>query len=270
MAQEGTTSTQEAQSATYTWSNPPQRPKQIEDLILGVERYDPTQVQVLEDYLASQFNEVFYDPLANLATLKLYQFNPDLVPLAAENPSNPIEAIHDSVTVKILLLSIAHRPFDSDFSLGLSMCGDRMSTLVTPQGTLTLINLLSNLSSTLQSRKFATFWDLLASPEYEGLLPLVSTVRDFDNLIRRSIGQSVASCFRSISLSRLQSYLGLSDEGQVRKWVQEYGWSTIEIEGQQAKARIPDNSDNRPVTTVTRENTTLEDLQQILAKSIVA
>ncbi|EGG08530.1 uncharacterized protein MELLADRAFT_77342 [Melampsora larici-populina 98AG31] len=269
MVQQDTTTEKGTPSATYTWSNPSQRPKQIEDLILGVERYDPTQVQVLEDYLASQFNEVFYDPLANLATLKLYQFNPDLVPLAAENPSNPIEAIHDSVTVKILLLSIAHRPFDSDFSLGLSMCGDRMSTLVTPQGTLTLINLLSKLSSTLQSRKFNLFWSLLSSSEFESLWPLISIIKDFDGLIRRSISQSVSSCFRSISLIRLKSYLGLNDDQEVKDWIKEIGWSLIEVDGN-LKAKIPDNSDNRPVTTVTRENTTLEDLQQILARSVVA
>lgn len=133
------------------------------------------------------------------------------------------------------------------------------STLVTPQGTLTLIGLLAQLSSVLQSRRFASFWTLLDSPEFQSLNPLISTIRDFDDLIRRSIGQSVASCFRSITLSRLQTYLGLSDLAEVRKWVEEFGWSIIEEKGQTvAKAQIPDNSDNRPVTTVTRENTTLE------------
>ncbi|MBW0531583.1 hypothetical protein O181_071298 [Austropuccinia psidii MF-1] len=255
---------QELVSVTHAWSNPPNRPTQIQALITGVERYDPTQVQVLEDYLAQQYDRVFYDPLANLATLKLYQFNPDLVPLAAEHPTNPIEAIHDSVTVKILLLSIAHRPFDSDFSLGLSMCGDRMSSLVTPQGTLALIALLSKLSTTLQSRKFPTFWSLLSSPEFEPLIPLISTIVDFDNLIRRSISKSVASCFRSISIDRLASYLGFQNTPDVEKWVLENGWTLID-----GKAKIPDNADNCPVTSIIRENTQLEDLKTIIAKSIV-
>lgn len=38
---------------------------------MGVERYDPGQVQILEEYLAHQMQSGQYDPLANLATLKL-------------------------------------------------------------------------------------------------------------------------------------------------------------------------------------------------------
>ncbi|KAI8443743.1 armadillo-type protein [Phakopsora pachyrhizi] len=251
-------------SATHFWLNPPKRPKAIESLVLGVERYDPAQVQVLEDYLAQQFNEVFYDPLANLATLKLYQFNPDLVPLAAENPSNPIEAIHDSITIKILMLSITHRPFDSDFSLGLSMCGDRMSNLVTPQATLNLVSLLSQLSSTLQSRRFPAFWKLIASQDFEQLRPIIESIVDFDNLIRRSISKSVASCFKSISTDRLQNYLGYTNVEQVNCWIKEIGWSLVD-----GKARIPDNADNCPVTSIIRENTTLSDLKQMIARSVI-
>lgn len=246
------TNNQDSVSVTHSWSNPPERPEAIRVLVLGVERYDPTQVQVLEDYLAQQLTQVFYDPLANFATLKLYQFNPDLVPLAAENPSNPIEAIHDSITVKILLLSIVHRPFDSDFNLGLSLCGDRMSTLLTPQGTLSLIDLLSKLSTTLQTRQFVKFWNDIKSDEFEPLVPLFDSIVDFKDLIRRSISKSVASCFRSISANRLQCYLGYQDPQDLKNWIERIGWSLSDVD---QKVKIPDNSDNCPVTSIIRENT---------------
>ncbi|OAV93783.1 hypothetical protein PTTG_06247 [Puccinia triticina 1-1 BBBD Race 1] len=249
---------------TQTWSSPPERPEAIQVLILGVERYDPTQVQVLEDYLTQQCNQAFYDPLANFATLKLYQFNPDLVPLAAEDPSNPIEAIHDSITIKILLLSIVHRPFDSDFNLCLSLCGDRMSSLLTPQATLNLIELLSKLSRTLQTRQFMKFWADLKSEEYEPLGPVVGSIGQFAELVRRAIGRSVASCFRSIDRTRLAAYLDLKDPALLQDWVQTQAWS---FDGD--KVVIPNNSDNCPVTVVIKENTTIDDLQQFITKSIV-
>jgi len=258
------TNTQNSHSATHTWSNPPERPEAIQVLILGVERYDPTQVQVLEDYLTEQCNRGFYDPLANFATLKLYQFNPDLVPLAAENPSNPIEAIHDSITIKILLLSIVHRPFESDFNLCLSLCGDRMSSLLTPQATLNLIDLLSKLSRTLQARQFVKFWESLRSEEYEPLAAVVESIGQFGDLVRRAIGRSVASCFRSIDHARLAAYLDLKDPALLQDWVAAHGWSS-----NGNKVAIPDNSDNCPVTVVIRENTTIDDLQQFIAKSVV-
>ncbi|KAH9468265.1 hypothetical protein Pst134EA_011890 [Puccinia striiformis f. sp. tritici] len=260
--------TEVTQSLTQTWSNPPERPEPIQVLILGVERYDPTQVQVLEDYLTQQCLQGFYDPLANFATLKLYQFNPDLVPLAAENPSIPIEAIHDSITIKILLLSIVHRPFDSDFNLCLSLCGDRMSNLLTPQATLNLIDLLSQLSRTLESRKFIQFWNDLNSSDYEPLSVIVKSINNFEGLVRRSIGLSVSSCFKSIDSDRLSKYLNFSasEHDQLIDWVKQFGWS---FSSDNRKVIIPNNSDNCPVTVVIRENTTIDDLQHFIAKSIV-
>lgn len=50
---------------------PAQRPQAIQTLIDSVERYNPANVEVLEDYLATQCKNNEYDLEANLALLKL-------------------------------------------------------------------------------------------------------------------------------------------------------------------------------------------------------
>ncbi|KAI7869575.1 armadillo-type protein [Spinellus fusiger] len=54
------------------------RPQAIQSLIDGVERYNPGNINVLEEYLNAQCKNGEYDLMANLAVLKLYQFNPNL------------------------------------------------------------------------------------------------------------------------------------------------------------------------------------------------
>jgi hypothetical protein len=76
-------------SATSEWVTPPTRPELIESLVSGVgpclvvpprksrsqlyllDRYNPSNVGILEDYLYHQIRSREYDCLANLAILKL-------------------------------------------------------------------------------------------------------------------------------------------------------------------------------------------------------
>ena len=50
---------------------PPSRPEIIQSLIDGVDRYNPDNVSILEEYLATQLQNEEYDLMANLAILKL-------------------------------------------------------------------------------------------------------------------------------------------------------------------------------------------------------
>ena len=79
-------------SATSEWVTPPTRPELIESLVSGVgpypiqasppkrdlsllsDRYNPSNVGILEDYLYHQIRSREYDCLANLAILKLCVF----------------------------------------------------------------------------------------------------------------------------------------------------------------------------------------------------
>lgn len=54
-----------------SWVSPASRPEHIEQLISGVDRYNPQNLDVLHDYLAQQLDDETYDLLANLSILKL-------------------------------------------------------------------------------------------------------------------------------------------------------------------------------------------------------
>jgi translation initiation factor 3 subunit K len=51
--------------------NPSFRPDVIQSLIDGVDRYNPDNVTILEEYLGTQLQNEEYDLMANLAILKL-------------------------------------------------------------------------------------------------------------------------------------------------------------------------------------------------------
>jgi hypothetical protein len=99
------------------------------------------------------------------------------------------------------------------------------------------------------------FWADLGSAEYEPLGAVVGSIGQFADLVRRSIGRSVASCFRSIDRTRLAAYLNFTDPALLQKWIETQAWS-LDAD----KVIIPNNSDNCPVTLVIRENTTIDGL----------
>lgn len=57
--------------AQQDWTRPSTRTEIIDQLVEGVDRYNPANVNILEDYLYHQIREQEYDCLANLAILKL-------------------------------------------------------------------------------------------------------------------------------------------------------------------------------------------------------
>jgi hypothetical protein len=58
-------------SPATEWTKPSTRPAHIEQLISGVDRYNPQNLTTLSDYLSHQLETGEYDCLANLAILKL-------------------------------------------------------------------------------------------------------------------------------------------------------------------------------------------------------
>ena len=70
------------------------------DMLKGIERYNPDNIGTLERYVDVQAKEIGYDLEANLALLKLYQFNHGLQNI--------------NYVGKILLKAIANLPH-SDF-----------------------------------------------------------------------------------------------------------------------------------------------------------
>ena len=75
---------------------------EIKTMLQGIERYNPENIKTLEHYVELQAREKGYDLEANLALLKLYQFNPTFGNL--------------KVVVQILLKSLTNLPH-TDFVL---------------------------------------------------------------------------------------------------------------------------------------------------------
>nr|XP_054327641.1 eukaryotic translation initiation factor 3 subunit K-like [Pongo pygmaeus] len=71
-------------------------------LLKGIDRYNPENLAILERYVETQAKENAYDLEANLAVLKLYQFNPAF--------------FQTTVTAQILLKALTNLPH-TDFTL---------------------------------------------------------------------------------------------------------------------------------------------------------
>ena len=102
-----------------------------------IERYNPNNIGTLERYVDVQVDETGYDLEANLALLKLYQFNPNLLNM--------------EYVGKVLLKSLSNLPH-SDFLL----CKSLLSQDILDDPTVKSIQEMANL---LESCSFKEFWE---------------------------------------------------------------------------------------------------------------
>ncbi|NXL26509.1 EIF3K factor, partial [Setophaga kirtlandii] len=87
-------------------------------LLRGIDRYNPENLATLERYVETQAKENAYDLEANLAVLKLYQFNPAF--------------FQTGVTAQILLKALTNLPH-TDFTLCKCMIDQAHVSPKTPQ-----------------------------------------------------------------------------------------------------------------------------------------
>ncbi|PCH33567.1 initiation factor 3 [Wolfiporia cocos MD-104 SS10] len=235
-------------SLASKWASPPTRTPLIENLVSGVDRYNPSNVSILEDYLYHQTRSEEYDCLANLAILKLYQFNPDLY-----NPD---------VVIYILIKALTSAPFP-DFNLCISLLDERPAATNPdePDPLPTLLPILTSLYNLLQQCRFPAFWALYRSDEAE-------TLRDnytvecvgFENAVREVVIRAVKAAFTRIGSERLGAYLDLSG-GDLTAYVESLGWS---IDPATEVIAVPPNPDNHIESTVVQENIQLPQLSKII------
>ncbi|KAI0361715.1 initiation factor 3 [Trametes cingulata] len=262
------------------WASPPTRPPLIETLVSGVDRYNPSNVGILEDYLYHQIRSQEYDCLANLAILKLYQFNPDLY-----NPD---------VVINILIKALTSAPFP-DFALCISLLDDRPAAAAAassnpdePDPLPQLLPVLARLHALLQQCRFPQFWALYRSAQVEPLRDnyTVECV-GFEDAVRDVAIRAVRAAFTSIGSARLGSYLDLSGEScvlrfcgrsvreegmrmltacvvgdELNAYVEKLGWK---IDASTGVVSIPPNPDNQIESTVVQENIQLPQLVKVIA-----
>lgn len=242
-------------SATSEWVTPPTRPELIESLVSGVDRYNPSNVGILEDYLYHQIRSREYDCLANLAILKLYQFNPDLY-----NPD---------VVVNILVKALASVPFP-DFNLSVALLDDRASSsanMEEPDPLPGLLPFLTNLHSLLQQCRFPAFWALYRSDALESLRDNYTVeVVGFEDSIREVALRAVRATFQKIGSKRLGSYLDL-EGSEFDEYVARLGWRSDTSTG---VIEVPQNPDNQITSTVVQEDIKLQQLTKVISHAISA
>ncbi|EPQ28049.1 uncharacterized protein PFL1_04376 [Pseudozyma flocculosa PF-1] len=264
-------------SSAAEWMAPASRPEHVEQLISGVDRYNPQNLESLHEYLAQQLDNGTYDLLANLAILKLYQFNPS--------------DFNYVVVVNILLKALVAAPFP-DFSLCLSLLGEAPLPTVPVKNTekeageageegaaaveaekeadvpsaghLTdpLLVRLSQLNTLLFQARFRDFWSTLSSAEFEDVREYAAKIADFDNAARKVALNSVKGAFTSISEKRIGSYLNLSGAELADFIAGQDGWKL-----ENGTVKVPANPDNEIKATVIREEITLDSMTKLLSQA---
>lgn len=223
------------------------------------DRYNPHNVGLLEDYLETQKSAGTHDLLPNLATLKLYQFNPHLA------------KAHVVIDVLLLaLLSPASTVDAPDFELACSLALDRPpSSLVryvqdSEDGSdevAEVVPYLTRLRACLRQCRFRDFWAAWKDEEDKGAqlvraAYLPSHPYAVDS-VRKLVVSTVSTTFARVSAARLARWLDLEGgSSAVAAYIQEtqvQGWS---IEGDDV--RIASNEDNDVRPGVIRENVELK------------
>ncbi|KAJ8520897.1 hypothetical protein ONZ45_g2341 [Pleurotus djamor] len=231
------------------WVSPPERPELIEALVSGVDRYNPSNVGILEDYLYHQIRSQEYDCLANLAILKLYQFNPDLY-----NPD---------VVVNILIKAISASPLP-DFNLCISLLEERPvnATLDEPDPLPSLLPLLRHLHNLLFRCRFPAFWAAYKSEQLSSLRENYTVeCAGFEDSIREVAIRAIKATFTQIGTERLGSYLDLQG-AELEEYVRRLGWS---LDQSSSLVTIPPNPDNQIEATVVQESIKLPQLTKIIS-----
>jgi translation initiation factor 3 subunit K len=237
------------------WIKPGTRPEIIDQLVEGVDRYNPSNVGILEDYLYHQTREKEYDCLANLAILKLYQFNPELY--------------NADVVVHILLKALTATPLP-DFNLCVALLGQRNGQLLPdgePDPLIQLLPQLTELSNLLLNCRFPTFWTTFRSDDLSSLRENFTVeCIGFEDAMREVAVRAVKAAFRKIDRKRLGSYLEL-EGADLDQYVAQLGWTLDSATG---VISIPPNPDNQIEATVVQESIEFPQLAKVLAHAQAA
>ena len=174
---------------------------QIRNMLCGIELYNPNNIELLHEYLIEQCAENTYDLEANLAILRLYQFNPK-------------EVDKDDI-IKILLKALTALP-NPDFILCKSLIDPQFfeEEEIDPN-----IKHVLQLHQLLEICDFKNFWTTLRSDPAVYL-----DIAGFDDSIRQFICYVVKITYQTINKSTLCELLGGLDDTQLKYWTNLNKW----------------------------------------------
>jgi translation initiation factor 3 subunit K len=215
--------------------------------ISACNRYNPENLPVLEDYVRDQMLHNNIDRTANLAVLKLYQFNPSSTNL--------------SIVVSVLALSVANLP-DPDFNLAQCLLTEE----ITQDSN---VSKLLEIQHMLERCRFKEFWEVLENDNVEIFgadedsepQSLLTAFPEFDNRIRRFISTTLANAYQTIPVKLFQELVNLEGE-DFADWVKLIGCTVNPDDS--SLVDFPVTKDNQLRPTVIKETVKFEQLTKII------
>lgn len=232
----------------------PERPDHIQQILDGLDRYNPETTGVFQDYVMQQCESQTYDCYANLALLKLYQFNPHLA--------------RDETITNILVKALTVFP-GPDFSLGLSLLPPHVLAPLSSSshnpaaGDAPLseaVQKLNELRNLLEGADYSAFWATLDSDDLYA--DLIADVSGFEELMRVRIAATVSQAVREVDRNILESWLNLQGNEFEHFVGSVCGWN---VDG--AKIKVPINKDNEAKGTVVRENVKFDQFARVIKRA---
>ncbi|KAJ1734906.1 hypothetical protein LPJ61_000837 [Coemansia biformis] len=228
-------------ASTTSFARPSTRPDEIHSLLTGVERYNPQKIGLLEAYLAHQCANpdpaTNHDLMANLALLKMYQFNPAMLDLDVVR----------RVLVKALISSS-----QGDFNLCLYLLSDDICKDAS-------VAKLLVLRDYLEKAEFDKFWSEMYGDD-DDEESVVDGIAGFDSGLRRLILAEVTSTYQTIQAKLVGTMVNL-DEEAVLRLAKEHGWS-VDAAG---VISLPLRAENEAKATVISESVKFEHLTKLLS-----
>jgi len=194
-------------------------------------RYNPEILPNLEAYVDYQIANQSYDLDANLAIMKLYQFNP--------------QTTNHAVMAKILAKSLMALP-ESDFMLCTYLIPNEVE--VTDE-VLSLIHM----NTQLETCNFAGFWAKKAEHA------VLKAIPGFDEAVREIVLTALARSHQGLPSATICAMLNC-DSAELGKMLVARGWKT---EGAQVK--FPLSADNQPKQKVSVDGIKYGDVSAMLA-----
>ncbi|CAL5870281.1 uncharacterized protein PFLUO_LOCUS4516 [Penicillium psychrofluorescens] len=230
------------------------RPAHIDAILNGLDRYNPETTTVFQDYIAQQCEDRTFDCYANLALLKLYQFNPHLL-----QPDTVTNVLSKALTVFpspafslcLALLPPSTQPFPSTTE---AQAASQTSDFVES------VQKLARLSTLLESAQYAQFWATLNSDDLYA--DLTADVAGFEELVRIRIAVEVGKTFREINVDILEQWLDVRSREALQKFVADVcGWK---VDG--AVVRVPTNKENEARSEVKSEHVGVEMFGRVIRR----
>ncbi|KAI4139997.1 MAG: hypothetical protein LQ340_007942 [Diploschistes diacapsis] len=230
-----------------------ERPHNIDDILNGLDRYNPETTSIFQDYVVQQCEDRTYDCYANLALLKLayfrYQFNPHLT--------------REETITNILVKALTVFP-TPDFALCLHLLPPHILHPTSTASSLPAagdaplseaVQKLTTLNTLLSEANYKGFWTTLDSDDLYA--DLTADVSGFEELMRVRIAVTVGQSCREVERAVLESWLQLKGQ-DFDKFISDIcGWG-LDIEsingGKGGTVVIPVNKENEAKGTVVREN----------------